>query len=238
MISRFRFHVTALLGAALLSAAIPQATAQTPSVESHPACKVVYDYLTMILTRRYDQSADIMDENALASLQKDYVERIKNAPTMDDEEVMITRLGVTTVEQVSQMKPRAFYTAYNLGLQKQHKVPDDVLAIVRKTLTFKVLSVAQETDRTVHVLVRTKHENGKVHFESLDLISLVKNGEKWQIAPNLQAPKITPVAGAANGKTADPVKSPDPVKTPAADPVKPVKPAVPPKTAPKRKPNP
>jgi hypothetical protein len=129
------------------------------------------------------------------------------------------------------MKPREFYTAYNTGLQKEHQVSDEVLAIVRKTLNFKVLSVAQEDEKTVHILVRTKHENGKVRFESLDLISLLKNGDKWLIAPNQQAPKVTKLDGSS---AAEPPKTVDPVKKP----VDPVKPAAPPKSNPKRKPNP
>jgi hypothetical protein len=195
----------------------------------------VQQYLEMILLRQYDKSADIMDEKSLASLQAEYVERIRRAPTMDDEDLMIRRLGKSTANEVAAMKPRDFYTAYNTGLQQEHVVSDEVLAIVRKTLNFKVLSVAQETDKTVHVLVRTKHSNGKVLFESLDLISLVKNGEKWQIAPNQQAPKVTPLDGAGGAKSVDPVRSTDPVKKPTAAPVKPA----PPKTnGAKRKPNP
>src|SRR5213083_3507106 len=100
----------------------------------------------MILLREYNKSAEIMDEGSLAVLQKEYVERIKHAPTMDDEEAMIRRVRASTVDEVAQMKPRAFYTAYNIGLQEQHAVPEEALAIVRKTLTFRWLSVAQETD--------------------------------------------------------------------------------------------
>ncbi len=240
MILRFRLLLLTLATTAVLSGGAFTAAAQTQEPDSHPACKVVREYLSMILTRQYNKSADIMDEKALASLQADYVDRVKHAPTMDDEEAMIKRLGKATVDEVAKMKPREFYTAYNVGLQREHEVPEDVLAIVRKTLSFKVLSVGQEDERTVHVLVRTKHSNGKVIFESLDLISLVKNGDKWQIAPNQQAPKVTPI-----DENGNPVKGAvDPVRKPSADPVKkpagdPVKPAAPPKTnGPKRKPNP
>jgi hypothetical protein len=232
MTSRLRTVLLSLLGTAILSAAAPQAQAQTPPPASHPACKVVEEYLRMILLREYKQSANIMDESALAALQSEYVERTKHAPTMDDEENMIRRLGKNTLDEVAAMKPREFYTAYNVGLQKEHQVSDEVLAIVRKTLDFKVLSVAQEDEKTVHVLVRTKHENGKVRFESLDLISLRKNGDKWLIAPNQQAPKVTKLDGTG---AADAPKAVDPVRKPAD----PVKPAAPPKTnGPKRKPNP
>ncbi|HWB04421.1 MAG TPA: hypothetical protein VG796_15435 [Verrucomicrobiales bacterium] len=232
MTSRLRIVLLSLLGTAALATAAPQAGAQAADPASHPACKVVEEYLRMILLREYKQSANIMDENALAALQSEYVQRIKQAPTMEDEENMIRRLGKSTAQEIAAMKPREFYTAYNTGLQKEHQVSDEVLAIVRKTLNFKVLSVAQEDEKTVHILVRTKHENGKVRFESLDLISLLKNGDKWLIAPNQQAPKVTKLDGSA---AAEPPKAVDPVKKP----VDPVKPAAPPKSnGPKRKPNP
>jgi hypothetical protein len=221
MISRFRFHLLALVSAAALSAGAPRALSQTGDLESHPASKVVRQYLGLLLARQYDKSAEMMDEKSLSVLQRDYVSRIKNAPTMDDEEQMVRRLHKENVEQIEKMKPRDFYTAYNMGVQEQHPVPPEALEKVKKSLVFKVLSVAQEDEKTVHVLVRTKHSNGKVNFESLDLISLLKNGDKWQVAPNQQVPKITPIEGGAGDSepaAADPVKKPataDPVKPPA-----------------------
>jgi hypothetical protein len=223
MISRFRFLLLAISGAAVLSAGMPQATAQAVDPETHPASKVVKEYLSMILARQWNKSADIVDEASLAGLHKDYVDRIKGARTMDDEEALIRRVGKSTMDEVAKMKPRDFYTAYHEGLQERYKVDEAVLNIIRKTLTIRLLSAGQENERTVHILVRTKHSNGKAVIENLELVSLLKNGEKWQVALNEQAPKVTPVEGAGNAGAA---KTVDPVK-PATAP----KPATPPKPA-------
>lgn len=232
MISRFRFLILAMSGAVALSAGTPRAGAEVVDPETHPAGKVVKEYLGMILARQWDKSADIVDEGSLGGLHKDYIARIGAARTMDDEEALIRRVGKSTVEEVKNMKPRDFYTAYHDGLQKTYKVEESTLDIIRKTLTMKLLSAALENERTIHILVRTKHANGKAVIENLELISLFKNGEKWQVALNEQAPKVTPMEGAeSGGKAADPVK-------PAADPVKPAtppKPAAPVKPAPRPK---
>lgn len=221
MISRCRFLVISLFGVALLNGSMPRAAAQAVDPETHPASKVVSEYLTMILARQWNKSADIVDTASLKGLQEDYLKRIGAAPTMDDEENMVRRVGKGSVEEVKGMTPREFYTAYHAGLQERYKVDEEVLKTIRDTLTIKQLSLAQEGDRTVHILVRTKHSNAKVMIENLELVSLVKNGDKWQVALNEQAPKVTPLAGAAGGtKAPDPGKLADPVK-PATDPVKP-----------------
>jgi hypothetical protein len=76
--------------------------------------------------------------------------------------------------------------------------------------------------------VRTKHSNKRFLIERLELVTLLNNKGKWQVALNQQAPKATPIEGAGD--------APPPVK-PSSDPVKPSGSAKPPKPAPpKRKP--
>lgn len=236
MISRFCFLVLTLLTAAAFTAGLPRAAAQTADPAEHPAAKVVKDYLAMIITRQWKKSADIVDEQSMVVLHRDYVERTKKSRTMDEEESMVRRVGKSTVEEVAQMKPREFYAAFHDGLQVSYKVEEAKLDVIRKTITMKVLSVAQETDRLAHVLVRAKYSTGENNIERLELVSLLKNGEKWQVALNEQAPKATPAEGAAGGDTpagpGNPVDPVTPVK-PAVDPVRPVKPVAKPPVKPK-----
>ena len=216
MTSRFRFLVLTLFTAATLSAGVPRAAAQAADPEQHPAAKVVRDYLGMIITRQWKKSVDIVDDNSMKVLHGDYVDRLAHAPTMDEEEGMVRRVGKSTIEEVKQMKPREFYTAFHEGLQERYKVEEDKLEIIRKTITMKVLSVAEETPSLAHVLVRAKYSTGERLVERLELVSLVKPRDKWLVALNEQAPK----SKALDGSPADPAS---PGK-PAVDPVKPVKP--------------
>ncbi len=217
------------MGAAVFSTTAPRVLAQQAAdPEAHPAAKVVHDYLGMILARQWKGSSDIVDESSMKGLQDDYIARISRAPTMDDEESMVRRVGKGSLDEVRAMKPREFYTAYHEGLQERYKVDENILEIIRKSLTIKLLSVAEEGPKTVHILVRTKHSNGKVIIENLELVSLVKIGDKWKVALNEQSPKVTPVEGAApapKGPAVDPVK---PAAKPAA------KPAPKPAPAPKK----
>lgn len=238
MTSRFRLLVLALSTAACM-AGVPRAGAQATAVADpaeHPAAKVVREYLSMIITRQWKKSADIVDEQSMVVLHKDYVARTEKARTMDEEESMVRRVGKSTIEEVAQMKPREFYTAFHEGLQVSYKVEDAKLDVIRKTITMKVLSVVEETERLAHVLVRAKYSTGEADIERLELVSLLKNGGKWQVALNEQAPKAKRLDGAEGGaKPADPAKPSDPVAPvkPAVDPVKPAKPAAKPPVKPK-----
>lgn len=242
MTSRFRLFVLALSTAAVSMTGAPRAAAQTtPAADpaEHPAAKVVKEYLAMIITRQWKKSADIVDEKSMEVLHNDYVARTEKARTMDEEESMIRRVGKSTIKEVAAMKPREFYTAFHEGLQVSYKVEDAKLDVIRKTITMKVLSVVEETERLAHVLVRAKYSTGEADIERLELVSLLKNGGKWQVALNEQAPKAKRLDGAEGpGKGADPAKPAgpaDPVTPvkPSVDPVKPAKPAAKPPVKPK-----
>jgi len=225
MTSRFRILLSALLGVAALTTAVPSALAQTPATD-HPAVKVVNDYLGMILTRQWKKSADIVDDASMKVLKDDYVGRTKLARTIDDEEAMVKRVGKSTLEEVEKMSPREWYAAYNDGLRQKYQVEDDKLAEIRRTIKLKTMSIAEdEGGKVVHILVKATYSTGEAAIERLDLTTLRNNAGKWQVVLDGQSPKITPLNGGAG-----------PVR-PAADPVRPasdpVKPATPPKTAPK-----
>jgi len=203
--------------------------------ESHPATAVVREYLNFVLQREWGKSADLVEAKSLESLQKDYMERIKRAQTMDEEEMMFRRVGKSTLEDLVAMAPKEFYIAYHKGLQERMQIDEAALERVKKSLQLKVLSVAEEGDSRVHVLVRTKHANDKIQVENLELISLLKtSGGKWLVGLNEQMPKVTgldgkPLSGPGAAGTA-PAASP---AKPAAAPVKPAaapaKPAAKPK---------
>ncbi|MES2707566.1 MAG: hypothetical protein V4726_13295 [Verrucomicrobiota bacterium] len=197
----------------------PLTAAESAKLEGNPAAKVVKEYLQLMLQREWVKSAALVEPASLTQLLADYVKRLKAAPTMDDEEEMIRRAGKKTLEEVAAMPPADFYAAYHQGIQERYKVPPEVIKKVRESLVLKVLSIAQEDDSHVHVLVRTKHSNDKAIFESLELVSLVKVGDAWKVGLNEQAPRVTPLegAGAPSPAAADkPAEAPKP-----AAPVKP-----------------
>lgn len=227
-----------LLAAVPVSAQAPAAAAPAAAPvagESHPATAVVREYLNFVLQREWGKSADLVEAKSLESLQKDYMERIKRAQTMDEEEMMFRRVGKSTMEDLVAMAPKEFYVAYHKGLQERMQIDEAALERVKKSLQLKVLSVAEEGDSRVHVLVRTKHANDKIQVENLELISLLKTSAgKWLVGLNEQMPKVTGLdgkplsgpgaAGAAPAAAEKPAAAP---AKPAAAPAKPAaKPAV------------
>lgn len=202
-----------------------QAAADAAKLEAHPASKVVREYLQLMLQREWAKSAALVEPDSLKQLVKDYVEKLKRAPTMDDEEAMCQRVGKSSVDDVAAMAPVDFYVAYHQGIQERYKVPPEVIKKVRETLTLKLLSIAQEDDSHVHILVRTRHNNDKAVFESLELVSLVKVDGAWKVGLNEQAPRVTPLDPAAAGAGAAPAPATAATDDKPADPpAKPTKP--------------
>ncbi len=167
-----------------------------PAVTAHPASKIVKDYLQLVLQREWTKSASLVEPNSLRQLHSDFLQRLKKAPTMDDEAEMTRRVGKASYDQVKEMSPTAFYTAYHEGIQERWKVSPEVIKKVRDSLQVRLLSIGVEDTAHVHILVRTKHANDKATIENLELISLTKIEGAWKVALNEQAPKITPLDGA------------------------------------------
>ena len=215
MTNRIRLLASAFLGAALLLTAPPRAVAQ--AAPDHPAIKVVQEYLSMILTRQWQKSTDIVDESSIKTLQTDYVERVKQARTIDEEEAMLRRVGKATLEEVAKMPAREWYSAFNEGLKAQYKLEDEKLAEIRQSITLKTLSIASDDDgKLVHVLVKASYSTGEARIERLDLTTLRNNGGKWQVVLDGQSPKVTQLKPAAAPAPAPkpPAPAPAPKVTP------------------------
>lgn len=204
------------LAALLYLGALTAPAQDDPKVTAHPASKVVRDYLQLVLQREWNKSATLVEPTSLKQLHADFLQRLKKAPTMDDEAEMTRRVGKESYDQVKDMAPVAFYTAYHEGIQERWKVSPEVIKKVRDSLTVRLLSIGEEDASHVHILVRTKHSNDKALIENLELISLIKIDGAWKVALNEQAPKITPLdsalapapptAAKETSKPQDPVK--------------------------------
>lgn len=200
----FRPALSLAVLAVLLAPSPASAQQKNAASDSHPAVKVVRDYLQSALQRDWAKSASLVDPKSLDRLLADYVMRIKAAPTMDDERQMLERVGKTELPEVEKMAPAEFYTAYHKGMQERFNVSEETMKAVRNSLTLNVLSVAAETPELVHVLVRTTHNNGRTQMSNLELISLIKSGGKWLVSLDEQLPKVTPVDESGSGRPATP----------------------------------
>ena len=225
-----------LLAACLLACSLPMTVRSQETAaanESHPAVKVVNEYLKCMLAQDWEASAKIVETKSLEDLRDDYVKRVKGTATLDEEKMVIEKFKVKQIEDVGKLSGADFYMAYHRLLKERNPADATVLKKVRDSMKLRILSVAPETDSLVHVLVRTKHNNDKVTVESLEIISLIKVGDKWMVGLNEQTPKITPMAKATDADApasgAAPA-APAPAATPEA-----VKPSVKPPTKPKVK---
>ena len=205
--------------------------------ENHPAVKVVNEYLKCMLSQDWESSSKIVETKSLEDLRDDYVKRVKGTATLDEEKMVVEKFKVKQIEDVGKLSGADFYIAYHKLLKDRSPADATVLKKVRDSMKLRILSVAAETDSLVHVLVRTKHNNDKVTVESLEIISLIKVGDKWMVGLNEQTPKITPLAKATDADapaSGSAPAAPEPAVTPEA--VKPpVKPAVKPPTKAKGK---
>lgn len=170
------------------------------ALENHPASKVVLQYLQYALARDWKNATTLITPGSLAAVKESYVDRIKRAPTIDDEMRMVRELGKADLAEVEAMSPAAFYTAYHYSLQRRFNLTEERIKEIASTIKLKVLSVAEEPDDGLaHVLVRTQHQDGENVVRNLELISLTKQGEKWMVTLEAQGPKLTPVPGQEGG---------------------------------------
>jgi hypothetical protein len=176
----------------------------------------VKEYLTCMLEQNWTGSAALVEPKSLADLRDDYVKRVKATASLDDEKMVLEKFKVANLEGIEKMSGSDFYVAYHHLLKERTPVDPAIMEKVRKSMQLRILSVAQEDEKLCHVLVRTKHHNDRVNIESLEVLSMVKLGEKWLVGLNEQTPKVTPLQAAP--------ASTDPAPVPEAPKPLPVKP--------------
>lgn len=191
---------TILFAAAVLAVTAPAGFAQTSRelAEKHPAAQVVVQFLRHSVNREYEKAADLIQPASLETLQKDYVAKVKNPRVaLDEVSAMCRAVGAADERGIEAMTPRAFYAAYNQGMQRRYNVTDEVNRRIADTLELNMLSVAEEGPSLVHFLVRTQHRTLANEVRHLEIISLTRNGTQWLVSLGEHEPKYTPLAGAA-----------------------------------------
>jgi hypothetical protein len=190
-----RFPLRALLLPllAIQAASLPLAAQSNAQIEGHPATQVVLSYLRYAMAQDWTKSVALLEPESVTDLRVRYLERIKQASTIDEEIAMVRKLNCNNLSEVEKMTDVDFYIAYHKGVQDRFEVTPEILEQIRKTMGVKLLSLGEETvegkDYT-HVLVRTKHQNRDREVSSLDMISLVKIDGKWKVTLLAQRPLV------------------------------------------------
>ena len=185
----------------------PVMAQDTPTeFDKHPAVLVVKDYLKCMLEQNWTGSSALVEPKSLSDLRDDYVKRVKNTASLDEEKMVVEKFKVERLEDIEKMSGTDFYIAYHRLLKERAPVEPAVLKKVRDSMKLRILSVAMENENLCHILVRTKHNNDRVTVESLEVLSMVKLGGKWVVGLNEQTPKITPLQAAGAGTTETPTE--------------------------------
>ncbi|MGI8601475.1 MAG: hypothetical protein ACR2OZ_00585 [Verrucomicrobiales bacterium] len=190
------------LAAGVLVAA-PAVRGQTARdlAERHPAAQTVVQYLRLLLLRDYGKAGALVHPGSLQGMKEDYLRRVKqpNLP-LDEVLAMCRALGVEDESAIQTMTPSEFFIAYNKGMQKRYNVTDEVNQRISDTLELNLLAAADERPTLVHFLVRTKHETMRNLVENLEIVSLLKERDKWLVGMGEQKTKVTPIEGRSTGK--------------------------------------
>lgn len=173
-------------------------------LENHASVKVVKEYLKHMLEQNWEESGKLVEPKSLNELRDDYVRRVKKTASLDDEKLVLSKFNVKDLEDIQKMSGITFYATYHKLLKDRTPVDPIVLKKVRDSMKMRILSVAKDTDTLVHVVIRTKHNNDKVVVESMEVISLVKVGDRWMVGLNEQTPKISPIKEAPPAATTAP----------------------------------
>lgn len=196
---------TRLAAAAVVMASAGSLAAQTSRelAEKHPAAQVVVQFLRHSVNRSYGAASSLVSPQSLATLKKDYVERLMSPRIpLDQVGAMCRAVGVEKEEQVQAMTPAQFYVAYNQGMQRRYNVTDADNKRIAESLQLFLLSVAEEGKDLVHLLVRTKHETANNEVSNLEVVSLVLQEGKWRVSLGAQETKYTPLEKKEGGAKA------------------------------------
>jgi hypothetical protein len=197
-----KFLPAASLALALLGLCQPL-RAQNAAAESHPAVKVVREYNSAILNEGWEKASVLIEPASLASLRDDYVDRAKRPGvlSLDDEKLLLGKFAVKDLDAIKKVDPKKFYVGYHQLIKTDKSAPEEVIKRVRETMKLTVLGVVEEKEQNkVHVILRSKHENGRALIDNLELVSLINEGGKWLVGLNEQTAKVTPLGKNAASK--------------------------------------
>ncbi|WP_395736723.1 hypothetical protein [Prosthecobacter sp.] len=190
-----------LFAVSLLSlTALPAKADQLPL--DHPCATLVKKYLTAVVQQDWKTASQMLVPSSLERRQQETVGIIKQAPTMSDEENMLSGYNVKGVSDLEKMSPQEFYQVDREAWHKKLKLTPEATKRKQETLKIIVLGLVDEKDKGfVHATVRTSQETLTDRIEELFLISFVtdpSNPKNYLISPEMKdRPVITPLDGSA-----------------------------------------
>jgi len=198
---QLRFLACSILFVCLLGFSSGTARAEQLSLE-HPCAALVKKYLTAVVMQDWKTASNMLVPDSLARRQRETVQIIKSAPTMNDEETMLAGYSVKGVGELEKMTPQEFYQKDREAWHKKLKLSPEATKRKQETLKVSVLGLVSEKDKGyVHATVRTSQETLTDKIEELFLISFVPDPadpKGWLISPEMKdRPVITPLDGAA-----------------------------------------
>ena len=192
---RDRCHrsVFACLSAALVCAAgMLQADEEAPS---HPAAKVVTDYLKAVVGQDWKDAAEHVALDALQRRQQQFVEAVQASPTIDIERARLEGLDVRDIEELRRMDPREFYQRERDAMHRPLNVTPATLDRKKNSLKVSFIAVVEDGDTVTHALVRTTQETLDTMIEEMLVLTLEKQADDaWRVVPDAQRPIITPLS--------------------------------------------
>ncbi|MFO1482115.1 MAG: hypothetical protein U1F71_02010 [Verrucomicrobiaceae bacterium] len=197
-----RSFICSLTAVSLLGLAfVPSVRADVLPLD-HPCADLVKKYLTAVVMQDWKTAAQMLLPSSLERRQRETVQIIKSAPTMTDEETMLSGYNVKGVRELEQMTPQQFYQVDREAWHKKLKLTPEATKRKQETLKIVVLGLVEEKEKGyVHATVRTSQETLSDKIEELFLISFVPdpaNPKSWLISPEMKdRPVITPLDGSA-----------------------------------------
>lgn len=199
-----RLFLRSLFAVSLLSlAALPVQADQLPL--DHPCAGLVKKYLAAVVQQDWKTASQLLVPSSLERRQVETVNIIKTAPTMTDEENMLSGYNVKSWADLEKMTPQEFYQVDREAWHKKLKLSPEATKRKQETLKITVLGLVEEKDKGyVHATVRTSQETLTDKIEELFLISFITdpaNPKSYLISPEMKdRPVITPLDNAAPKK--------------------------------------
>ena len=112
------------------------------------------------------------------------------SPGLAEEQELLRLLGLTEIDDLDDMTPRAIYISRGKATTKRLVDAEKHIAELNKTFKMVCLGTATEGDDMVHVALRKQFSAQGRGFSELLFVTLMKESTVWKVSLDAQEPKV------------------------------------------------
>lgn len=156
----------------------------------HGAHQVAFKYQNYVSLHDWENASLLVHSESLKSVKKFQKRYLQAAPGLAEEQELLRLLGLTEIDDLDDMTPRAIYISRGKATTKRLVDAEKHIAELNKTFKMVCLGTATEGDDMVHVALRKQFSAQGRGFSELLFVTLMKESTVWKVSLDAQEPKV------------------------------------------------